>query len=201
MRRITWDGIWRLTKISGWGNVDDYALLLYRFLKIFLSVYFDSAALSSESVGQVDIELKKGISDDEDDDSDSDDDSSNVRGDDKIRQFGRKNALISESKGEGENDDDEEETASEPMIQIQFALTDPNNPLVELFSNDKEKKGDESENCRDEDDQQEGPSKVRAVKSMLKSTSSTKKEEQPPKIRLLSSDNPTPKQSLITELS
>ncbi|CAJ1945088.1 unnamed protein product [Cylindrotheca closterium] len=156
-------------------------------------------ALSSEPVGLVDVELKKGNSDDDDDSDSDDDDSSNASGD-QIKQLDRKNPLISESKGEGENDD-EGGTVSAPMIQIQFALTDPNNPLVDLFANDDEKNGEESENCRDdEDDQQEGPSKTRAVRSMLKSTSSTKKEE-PPKIRLLRSDNPTPKKSLITELS
>mmetsp|Transcript_5093 Transcript_5093/g.12162 ORF Transcript_5093/g.12162 Transcript_5093/m.12162 type:complete len:89 (-) Transcript_5093:53-319(-) len=88
------------------------------------------------------------------------------------------------------------------MIQIQFALTDPNNPMMELFANDNdEKKGEGNENGSDDEDEQEAPSKVRAVKSMLKNTSSTKKEEEPPKIRILSSDNPTPKKSLITELS
>mmetsp|Transcript_5094 Transcript_5094/g.12165 ORF Transcript_5094/g.12165 Transcript_5094/m.12165 type:complete len:197 (-) Transcript_5094:53-643(-) len=150
-------------------------------------------ALSSETVGQVDIELKKDC-DDEDHSSDSDDDSCNASGN-KIQKLDQKGE-------EGENDDDEEGTAAEPMIQIQFALTDPNNPMMELFANDNdEKKGEGNENGSDDEDEQEAPSKVRAVKSMLKNTSSTKKEEEPPKIRILSSDNPTPKKSLITELS
>lgn len=155
-------------------------------------------ALSSDPVGQVDIELKKDSGEE-----DSDDDSSNASGDDKIQKLDKKNALISESKGEGESDD-EEGTASQPTIQIQFALTDPNNPMMELFANDNEKKGEENEHGSDDedddDDDQESPLKVRAVKSMLKSASSTKQEE-PPAINILHRANPTPKKSLITELS
>lgn len=73
---------------------------------------------------------------------------------------------------------------------------------MELLANANEKKEEGSENDNEDgenDDDGEGPAKVRAVKSMLKSSSSITKQASP-KISILEV-NQSPKKSLITELS
>lgn len=133
---------------------------------------------------------------DDEDDSDSDAGSKASDSDDKVQIIEDSKATI----GKGEDENGGNGRTSEPMIQIQFALTDPNNPMMELLANgnDKKEEGRETDGeSEEEGDDGESPAKMRAIKSMLKSPPSTIKQA-PPKISILGV-NPSPKKSLITE--
>eukprot|EP00980_Cylindrotheca_fusiformis_P001725 scaffold397_cov111-Cylindrotheca_fusiformis.AAC.3 len=137
-----------------------------------------------EAANQVDIDLQQ--QDESDSDDDDDDDESDVASHSKL--------LAKEKSTKDENE-------SSPMIQIQFALTDPNNPMMELLAN-KNQNDNSDDNDDDDDDSHEemDRSKKRAVTNLLRTETKTgrkdnfgnKDEKQTGKKK---------QKSLITELS
>lgn len=161
-------------------------------------------------MGRVDIDMKR---DEEDGNSDSDESIDNQKNDgDCVREEenGGKKKKADREKGpmgkDGSEDDEQSAIASEPMIQIQFALTDPNNPMMELLANDDKEEEEEDDEEKvlgggsTKDDDEETDGKVQAVKSLLESATGTPKRTAPA-IRILNADRPAPAKPLITELS